>query len=737
MSTDGRINILHFSNAPVRGGTNTSRIWRVGLLGSGYVSQYHLRALKGLSNVKIVGITDLDQDRATRAASAFGVPGVFRTLQDLVKGSHPDVIHVLTPPSSHCALALEALDLGCHVLVEKPMAVSEEECERMIAKARAAGLTLSVNHSARFDPAVLEGLDAVSSGRIGQVLEVEYIRSSEYPPFAGGDLPECYSNGGYPFRDLGVHAFSVIEAFLGEVRQAEGWFRSTGKHVHLNFDEWQARVTCTRGSALIYLSWNSLPMQNIIVVHGTAGALVIDSFLETCSIKRALPGPKAFSLTWNATVGSLAHMTHVALNAARFALGRFGPAPDIQRSISEFYCALSAGTEPPVAAEEGKRIVVFLEKIARPADEVHRESRPVSDTRPAEVLVTGAGGFLGRRLVKSLLDARRPVRALVRRRLSGLSEHPLLRIVYGDLGQPEVVDAAMQGVELVFHVGAATTGRLQDYQCGTIRGTQNVVDAALRHRVKKLVYISSLAILDYAQLCEGARVHENSSLERFPYKRGPYTYAKLQAEKIVLGGVAQGLNAVLVRPGQIFGPGAEDIPPYGTFSIGKRWIVIGRGGMQLPLVYVDDVVDVLIDAAETHTTAGQIIHVVDDQKITQRQYLDACLGKIPHLAITYMPISMLYCGAAAFDILGRALKRSFPPTLYRLRSLKGHLHFDCTTAHQQLGWNPRIGVDEGLKITFGDALTGRGKESQTTVPSACGYCKNTVTRADARLGFSE
>ena len=684
---------------------HTDRIWRVGLLGAGYVSQYHLRALKKLSNVEIVGVADLDQERAARAASAFGVPRVFRTLQDMAKARHPDVIHVLTPPSSHCGLALEALDLGCHVFVEKPMALSEEECERMIAKADNAARVLSVNHSARFDPPVLKALEAVRKGRIGEILAVEYVRSSEYPPFAGGALPEYYRNGGYPFRDLGVHALYVIEAFLGEIRHAEGSFQSTGRHVHLKFDEWQARVTCVRGSALIYLSWNSLPMQNTIVVYGTAGRLVIDSYLETCSMERALPGSKAPSLLWNGTVGSVARATCVTFNAVRFAIGKLGSGPDIQRSIAEFYLALSAGVAPPVTAEEGKRIVVWLEKVARPADEAYRQLRPVSDTRPAEVLVTGAAGFLARRLVKALLDVGRPVRALVRHPSAVLPHHPLLRIVYGDLGQPEIIDAAMQGVETVFHVGAATGGGQEDYQCGTIWGTQNVVDAGLRHKVKKVVYVSSLSILDYVRLKDRARVDENSPLEQFPDRRGLYAETKLQAERIILEGVARGLNAVILRPGQIFGPGAELVAPYGSFSIGKRWVVLGRGRMELPLVYVDDVVDALMRAADSQTAAGEIVQIVDDQKITQRQYINVCLQKIPDLSTIFIPMPALYCAAAALEVLGRVLGRRVPLTIYRLRSLKGHLQFDCAAAHRQLGWKPRTGVAKGLRITFGATST--------------------------------
>src|SRR5436305_1029512 len=158
---------------------------RVGLVGAGYVASRHLRALKDLPFVEIVGICDVDGTRASALASRFGVPRFFRTLADMA-AAHPQVVHVLTPPVSHCALALEALEMGCHVFVEKPLAESVEECDLMIAKAREKGLVLSVNHSVLFEPAMRAALDYVAKGHCGDILAVNYFRGSDYAPYPGG-----------------------------------------------------------------------------------------------------------------------------------------------------------------------------------------------------------------------------------------------------------------------------------------------------------------------------------------------------------------------------------------------------------------------------------------------------------------------------------------------------------------------------------------------------------------------
>src|SRR5688500_15945291 len=103
--------------------------FRVGLVGAGYVSEFHVKALQRLPEVRIVGITDLAPDRARAVASRFGITA-YPSLGAMAAAGL-DVVHVLTPPSSHTAVALEALELGAPVLVEKPLATNVGEGERM------------------------------------------------------------------------------------------------------------------------------------------------------------------------------------------------------------------------------------------------------------------------------------------------------------------------------------------------------------------------------------------------------------------------------------------------------------------------------------------------------------------------------------------------------------------------------------------------------------------------------
>src|SRR5437899_748897 len=161
-----------------------NRKTRVGLVGAGYVSAYHARALRSLPFIEIIGIADLDKERAGKIAQEFAIPRVYPSLEAMSE-TRPDVIHILTPPGSHAALAIQAMEMGCHVFVEKPMAETVADCDRMIACARERGLVLSINHSARLDPIVLQALDLIRDGACGQVLAVDFLRSSDYMPYSG------------------------------------------------------------------------------------------------------------------------------------------------------------------------------------------------------------------------------------------------------------------------------------------------------------------------------------------------------------------------------------------------------------------------------------------------------------------------------------------------------------------------------------------------------------------------
>src|SRR5690606_33958269 len=202
----------------------------------------------------------------------------------------------------------------------------------------------------------------------------------------------------------------------------------------------------------------------------------------------------------------------------------------------------------------------------------------------------------------------------------------------------------------------------------------------------------------------GGTLDEHSAYEPEAQRRGAYTQTKLAAERAVRMAMRDhDLPAVILRPGQIFGPGAEKVTPNAVVALAGRWLAIGEGSQTLPLVYVDDVVDALLLAGEVPDAVGGLFNIVDPLEISQYEYLERAQRKLgDELRLVRVPKKLFLGLAFGVEQLGRILRRDVPLTRYRVHSLRPLANFDSTAARTRLGWTPRVGVRRGLDLTFGD-----------------------------------
>jgi predicted dehydrogenase/nucleoside-diphosphate-sugar epimerase len=669
------------------GVTGTSAAFRVGFVGAGAIAGVHLDAVTRVPGAVLVGVTDRDGARAQAfAARARGVRA-FPHLAAMVAAG-VGVVHVLTPPDAHAAVALEALERGCDVLVEKPLATSDADCARLAETASLRGRRLGVNHSLLADPHVRHVLEAVTTGRVGEPIGAEFFCSAAYPPWQDGPLPPHYRDGGNPFRDLGVHGLYLLRAVLGDIEGVEPIFSSRGGDPNLCFDEWDVGVRCARGLGHLRLSWNARPLQTVFTVHATGGTLRADVGCMFTAARRATALPHAIDRAAGALGDGWSALRSVPANGLRWLSGRLQPYAGLRRAVEEFYAALAEGTPLPASLEDGRCVVRWVETVARPADAAKvargRRHRPCAG---ADALVTGATGRLGTRLVEHLVTHGHRVRALCRRPPAhGPLRHPQVDIVLGDLGDAAAVDAAVAGMPVVYHAGAAMRGPWAEHARGTVAGTRHVVASALRHRVTRLVYVGSLSVLHWSAL-DGAEVTEAAPLEPRPEARGHYTRAKLLAEQHVLESVREhGLPAVIVRPGVLVGPHGPGLDALNAVVIGRQLVLLGTAAGTPPLIDVDDAAALIVRAGyDPALEPGTIVHVVGSQSATARA-LARRFGREHGLRVRRLPGPLLRAGAAAVAALARALGRAAPITPYRVRAAEARLRFDCTRARTVLGW---------------------------------------------------
>jgi 2-alkyl-3-oxoalkanoate reductase len=668
--------------------------FRVGMVGAGSICEFHVAAVRNLPDVELVGLYDLDHDRAVAAAERWHTKA-FDSLDDLVAAG-ANVIHGLTPPSSHAEVARAALEHGCHVLIEKPVADDEMEARQIGELAKAKGLTVSVNHSLLFDPQIRRAFETVRSGALGEVVAVDILRGSEYPRYGGGPLPPWYREAGYPFRDLGVHCLYLIEELLGPIEDIDATWRSLGGNPELAFDEWRAMVRCTRGLGQFQLTWNAKPLQSQMIIHGTKGLLRVDLFAMFNSRRRNIPLPRPVERLVNALADSVQPLIDVPVGVYRIARKELQAYQGLRDLVADFYRRLAAGEPPPVTVDTAAGIVHWVEKIARAADLDHavRTARFKRADR-VPFVVTGASGSLGRAVVQRLREAGERVRVFVRR----IPQIPMEGVEYafGNLGDPDAVDRAIAGADVVIHAGAAMNGDWSSHEAGTVLGTRNVLDACAAHGTRQLVHISSLSVVDFAG-SEHSVIDESAALEPHPEARGFYTRAKLAAEQQVSLAARRGLPCAILRPGQIFGGGIPAITGAVARRVAGRWLVLGDGELALPLVYIDDVVDAILATVDRRVEAGEIVQLVDPEGMTQSDLLDAAGGDLRRLAI---PRNVVFALGRLSELPMKWLGRVSPIARYRLQSAMSRVHYKSGRAHALLGWTPRVGVREGLRRMAG------------------------------------
>ena len=672
---------------------------RVLLIGAGGISEHHAKALQSIENAELAGFIDLDQQKVDEAIELFGG----KQYQDIASAVADGVeaAHILTPPDTHTKLAIDALGHGLHVLVEKPLGLSIEECDDIDAAAKGANKLATVNHSLLYDPEIMKAIELVKKGAVGDVISVDIIRSSEYPSYPGGQLPPHYREPGYPFRDIGVHALYLIQEFLGSIKSVEGKYRSLGGDHMLAYDEWRAVVDCEHGMGQMHLSWNINPLQNMLLIQGTQGVLRVDLFHMFTSLRRTTPAPKAIERVINTIRDSSRPLYDTPKNVVAFIMKKRKPYQGLHNLVAAFYESIANGKTLPVSIQEAKTVVHWTELLARQADEDYvswNELHPVS--KQESILVTGGTGGVGSAVVESLLADGKRVRVLGRKAPKDPHVNKNLEYIIGDLGEPNIVEDAVKGVNAVVHVGATMSGDWDAFLGGTIVGTQNVLAAMKKHNVRKIVHISSMSVVDWAGSDQGQPMNEDTPLEPRPDERGSYTKSKLEAEKLVVEASSQGyIDSVILRPGQIFGRRLPLLTGAVRRRASKLSIVLGNGKLVLPMIYIDDVVHAIKLSLEKNLETGTIIQLVDPSIWTQRDVIKASgeQGKV-----LYLPRKVVFgIGWTSEKILG-LIGRQSPFARYRLSSALPRLKFESDRAKKLLGWEPVVGVDAGISKSISE-----------------------------------
>ncbi|HZX93938.1 MAG TPA: NAD-dependent epimerase/dehydratase family protein [Myxococcales bacterium] len=330
-----------------------------------------------------------------------------------------------------------------------------------------------------------------------------------------------------------------------------------------------------------------------------------------------------------------------------------------------------------------------------------------------KLLVTGAGGFLGRRLVESLLvHGERDLRLLVRpgSRRPDVEEltlrYPLaqIEICEGTLGDAADVKRALADVGYVYHLAAAKGGAVSEIFLHTVVGTKKLLDACIQRPVSErpaVLLVSSISVYASATLPRGTVIDERTPVEPRPELRDAYAYGKARQEALFHEyRERHGLGGVTARPGLIYGPGGTLVPTRVGLTLPGLFLHLG-GDNQLPLTYVDNCADALVRIGRSTQSKDQIYNVIDDDLPTCREYLRLYKREARRVRSVGVPWPLTLALSHLSEQYNRSSRGQLPAILtpYRSRALWAGNRFDNGKL-KALGWRPRISTDEGLRRTF-------------------------------------
>lgn len=331
---------------------------------------------------------------------------------------------------------------------------------------------------------------------------------------------------------------------------------------------------------------------------------------------------------------------------------------------------------------------------ARNLAEVTDVVQATSANTSMPVLVTGVSGFIGSHLASHLVQLGVPVRGLVRQvEQASMVEKLGIRPALGDLTDPRSLAVAAQGCAVLYHC-AAWMGAPFSWEAAfavNAVGTRHLLEACLAAGVARFVYVSTISVY-------GPTVTEVIDEHTPLWPLGPYRASKIAAESAVMSASRRGLATVILRPGQVFGPGDGRLAPFVLrwLARGLPLLVDGGHGFCHP-VYIDNLIDALLAAGTVPEASGQVLNVADGD-VPWRHFLGH-YARIAGRPLRSVPRWIVGTLASAAEMLAAIKRRPVALSRAELGYFLRTSRFSTAAARAVLHWAPRVPPDQAMSST--------------------------------------
>jgi len=329
------------------------------------------------------------------------------------------------------------------------------------------------------------------------------------------------------------------------------------------------------------------------------------------------------------------------------------------------------------------------------------------------ILITGSNGFIGSKVVESLLRSGfTNLRCLVRpssslARLDAIlatAPNAPAEIVQGNLLSREDCAKMAKDVAVIFHLAAGIEKTFPGSFMNSVVTTRNLLDAALKFgNLQRFVNISSFAIYSNWNIAGGGLLDETCELETRAVERAePYTFAKLKQDQLVLEYAEKyGVPYVILRPGAVYGPGAHQLTARVGIDTFGVFFHLG-GSNRIPLTYVDNCAEAIVLAGIRPGVNGEVFNVVDDELPTSRQFLRMYKKQGKRFRSIFIPYWLFYCLCWAWEKYSKWSEGQLPPAFNRRRCSaywKGN-RYTNQKLKDRLDWRPLVAFSEASRRYF-------------------------------------
>lgn len=357
----------------------------IAIVGCGKIADGHIEEIQKMpERARVVAACDLEALMAEQVALRYGLPAYYDSFERLLSAERPDVVHITTPPGSHLPLALQALDAGAHVYVEKPLALDAKGARALLDHAEKKGKKVTVGYSYLFDPPGEDMRSLLAQGALGEVVHVDTVYGYNLKgPFGAAIMGDPAH---WVHRLPGKLLHNNIDHLLYKVTElipddepdivAKGFIRREERYGDARddlIDELRVMILGERVTAFGLFSSFARPVGHYAKVFGTKGTLHVDYANRTATFDPSSSLPSAFGRLVPAFSQSAAWMREGIKNLERFARAEFHYFSGLNLLFQRFYDAITGDGPPPIPYRDILRISVMMDEIFRQVPQAKRD----------------------------------------------------------------------------------------------------------------------------------------------------------------------------------------------------------------------------------------------------------------------------------------------------------------------------------------------------------------------------